>query len=74
LDGKGFSKLTKLLDKPFDDGFSDDMDTTAHTHVKIFRLNCLYQSDEITIVMTDLTHMKPQLGLIIVFKNGEYFS
>jgi hypothetical protein len=25
---KGFSKLTKLLDKP-DDGFSDDMDTTA---------------------------------------------
>jgi tRNA(His) 5'-end guanylyltransferase len=32
------------------------------------------QSDEITIVMTDLTHMKPQLGLIIVFKKMVIFQ
>ena len=29
LDGKGFSKFTKGLNKPFDDGFSQDMDATA---------------------------------------------
>jgi tRNA(His) 5'-end guanylyltransferase len=55
LDGKGFSKLTKLLDKPFDDGFSDDMDTTAiYLCENIQGAKFAYtQSDEITIVMTD---------------------
>lgn len=55
LDGKGFSKFTKDLKKPFDDGFSNDMDATA-----IFLCESIQgakfaytQSDEITVVLTD---------------------
>jgi hypothetical protein len=36
---KGFSKLTKLLDKPFDDGFSDDMATATYPCEKHSGLN-----------------------------------
>ncbi len=55
LDGKGFSKLTKSLNKPFDDGFSDDMDATAiYLCQNIQGAKFAYtQSDEISIVLTD---------------------
>jgi len=55
LDGKGFSKLTKSLNKPFDDAFSDDMDATAiYLCQNIQGAKFAYtQSDEITVVMTD---------------------
>lgn len=55
LDGKGFSKYTKKLNKPFDDGFSDDMDaTTAFLCESIQGAKFGYtQSDEISIVITD---------------------
>lgn len=55
LDGKGFSKYTKKLNKPFDDGFSDDMDATAaFLCEKIQGAKFAYtQSDEISIIITD---------------------
>lgn len=55
LDGKSFSKLTKPLNKPFDDGFSDDMDATAvYLCENIQGAKFAYtQSDEISVVLTD---------------------
>lgn len=55
LDGKGFSKYTEKLNKPFDDGFSDDMDaTTAFLCENIQGVKFGYtQSDEISLVLTD---------------------
>ena len=55
LDGKGFSKFTKNLNKPFDDGFSDDMDATAAflcENIQGARF-AYTQSDEISIVLCD---------------------
>lgn len=55
LDGKGFSKFTKNLNKPFDDGFSDDMDATAAFLCEnIQGVRFAYtQSDEISVVLCD---------------------
>ena len=55
FDGKSFSKFTKNLNKPFDDGFSDDMDATAvFLCENIQGAKFAYtQSDEISVVMTD---------------------
>ena len=55
LDGKGFSKFTKGFNKPFDDGFSDDMDETAKFLCEnIQGAKFAYtQSDEITVVLCD---------------------
>ena len=55
LDGKGFSKFTKNLNKPFDDGFSDDMDATAiFLCENIQGAKFAYtQSDEISMVLCD---------------------
>lgn len=55
LDGKGFSKFTKNLNKPFDDGFSDDMDATAiFLCENIQGAKFAYtQSDEISVVLCD---------------------
>jgi tRNA(His) 5'-end guanylyltransferase len=55
LDGKGFSKYTNSLDKPFDEGFSEDMIATAgYLCENIQGAKFAYtQSDEISIVMTD---------------------
>lgn len=55
LDGKGFSKFTKGLNKPFDDGFSQDMDETAKFLCEnIQGAKFAYtQSDEITVVLCD---------------------
>lgn len=55
LDGKGFSKFTQGFNKPFDDGFSDDMDETAKFLCEnIQGAKFAYtQSDEITVVLCD---------------------
>ena len=55
LDGKGFSKLTESLNKPFDDDFSNAMDATAiYLCENIQGVKFAYtQSDEITLVLTD---------------------
>lgn len=55
LDGKGFSKYTNGLDKPFDDGFTEDMiATAAYLCENIQGAKFAYtQSDEISIVLTD---------------------
>lgn len=55
LDGKGFSRFTEGFNKPFDDGFSDDMDETARFLCEnIQGAKFAYtQSDEITVVLTD---------------------
>jgi tRNA(His) 5'-end guanylyltransferase len=55
LDGKGFSKFTKGLNKPFDDGFSEDMDATAlYLCENIQGAKFAYtQSDEISVVLCD---------------------
>ena len=62
LDGKGFSKYTKSLKKPFDDGFSNDMDETAkYLCENIQGAKFAYtQSDEITVVMTDFDNLESQ--------------
>ena len=55
LDGKSFSNWSKDLEKPFDDGFSDDMDATAvYLCENIQGARFAYtQSDEISVVMCD---------------------
>lgn len=62
LDGKSFSKWTKNLEKPFDDGFSDDMDATAvYLCENIQGAKFAYtQSDEITVVLTDFDTLDSQ--------------
>lgn len=62
LDGKSFSKWTKKLEKPFDDGFSDDMDATAvYLCENIQGAKFAYtQSDEITVVLTDFDTLDSQ--------------
>lgn len=60
LDGRGFSKLTESLNKPFDDQFSDDMDaTTVYLCENIQGAKFGYtQSDEITIVLSDFDNLE----------------
>ncbi len=54
LDGKGFSKYTKSLTKPFDSVFSDIMDAVTEDLCKYFNPKLAYtQSDEISLVLTD---------------------
>lgn len=62
LDGKGFSKFTKNLNKPFDDGFSEDMDSTAkYLCENIQGAKFAYtQSDEISVVLTDFDDLESQ--------------
>lgn len=62
LDGKGFSKWTKNLEKPFDKGFSDDMDATAvFLCENIQGAKFAYtQSDEISVVLTDFDNLESQ--------------
>lgn len=62
LDGKGFSKFTKNLNKPFDDGFSEDMDNTARFLCEnIEGVKFAYtQSDEISLVLTDFDGLDTQ--------------
>jgi tRNA(His) guanylyltransferase len=60
LDGKGFSKYTNGLEKPFDNGFSDDMDATAvYLCENIQGAKFAYtQSDEISVVLTDFDNLE----------------
>jgi len=62
LDGKGFSKYTKDLTRPFDDGFSEDMDWTAiYLCQNIQGAKFAYtQSDEISVVLTDFDNLESQ--------------
>lgn len=55
LDGVGFSKFTKGLDRPFDADFINAMDETAKELCsRIQGAKCAFvQSDEITILVTD---------------------
>ncbi len=60
LDGKGFSKFTKGLNKPFDDDFSEDMDLTAKflcEEIQGAKFGYT-QSDEITIVLSDFDNQE----------------
>lgn len=52
LDGHGFSKYTKGLDKPFDAKFSIAMQKVSETLLSEFQAICSYtQSDEITLIL-----------------------
>ena len=60
LDGKGFSKWTKGLQKPFDEGFTDDMvETAKYLCANIQGAKFAYaQSDEISVVLTDFDNLE----------------
>jgi tRNA(His) 5'-end guanylyltransferase len=54
VDGRGFSKFTKGMNKPFDPDFSEAMNDAAVEMCKKFNPAFAYtQSDEITLVFTD---------------------
>lgn len=54
VDGRGFSKFTKKMNKPFDDQFSESMNYAAIQMCEKFNPAFAYtQSDEITLVFTD---------------------
>lgn len=55
LDGRAFHTLTRKMEKPFDDTFSDTMNKTAvYLCSEIQGAKCAYvQSDEISILITD---------------------
>lgn len=56
VDGKGFSKYTKKLDKPFDAEFTQDMQETARYLAENIdgAVLAYTQSDEISVVFSDL--------------------
>lgn len=61
LDGKNFSKYTKKLDKPFDVDLSDAMNQTAVAICDEFNAKLGYtQSDEISILLTDIGNLDAQ--------------
>ena len=55
IDGRSFSNYTKNLERPFDDGFINDMDETAIYLCKNIQgaKFAFVQSDEISILITD---------------------
>jgi len=69
LDGKNFSKYTKGLDKPFDEGFTDAMHKTALKLCEYFNAKFAYtQSDEISLLITDIggnNNTQPELGNVL---------
>jgi len=62
VDGKGFSKYTKGLERPFDAKFTRDMQETAlFLCEKIEGAQAAYtQSDEISVIISDLTGQRTQ--------------
>jgi tRNA(His) 5'-end guanylyltransferase len=53
LDGRGFSRLTKSVQRPFDPGLHDSMVAAAHRLMVSFQATLAYvQSDEISLVWT----------------------
>ena len=62
LDGKGFSKYTKMFDKPFDDGLSNVMDMATIELCKYLNPKFAYtQSDEISLMFTDIENIDSEL-------------
>ncbi len=62
LDGKGFSKYTKMFEKPFDDYLSNAMDTATIELCKYLNPKFAYtQSDEISLVFTDIENIESEL-------------
>jgi tRNA(His) 5'-end guanylyltransferase len=62
LDGKGFSKYTKMFDKPFDDKLSNVMDVATVELCKYLNPKFAYtQSDEISLVFTDIENIESEL-------------
>ena len=60
IDGRGFSGLTRYLDKPYDKRFSDAMIKTAKYLLKETNADCAFvQSDEITLTWNQ-THYLSQ--------------
>lgn len=62
IDGKAFHTFTKDLIRPFDDGFMDDMDSTAAYLCKniMGAKFAFVQSDEISILVTDFDDYQTQ--------------
>lgn len=62
LDGHGFSKLTKKLNKPFDIGFAQAMIATAGELLTEFSACCAFTaSDEITLVFPPISNPESTL-------------
>jgi tRNA(His) guanylyltransferase len=62
LDGKGFSKYTKMFEKPFDDLLSNVMDISTIELCKYLNPKFAYtQSDEISLVFTDIENIESEL-------------
>lgn len=62
LDGKGFSKYTKMFNKPFDDNLSNVMDVATIELCKYLNPKFAYtQSDEISLVFTDIENIDSEL-------------
>lgn len=62
LDGKAFHTYTKGLDRPFDEGLTEDMnDTAIHLCEQIQGCKAAYiQSDEISLLLTDYDSLQTQ--------------
>jgi tRNA(His) 5'-end guanylyltransferase len=62
LDGKNFSKYTKMFNKPFDDNLSNVMDIATIELCKLFNPKFAYtQSDEISLLLTDIENIESEL-------------
>jgi tRNA(His) 5'-end guanylyltransferase len=62
LDGKGFSKFTKMFKKPFDDSLSNAMDSATIKLCEYLNPKFAYtQSDEISLVFTDVENIESEL-------------
>lgn len=69
MDGKSFSAYTRNLNKPFDDRFATDMDSTAHALVSDYpgAAMAYVASDEISLITNDLSgpHTQPHMGGVL---------
>lgn len=62
LDGKGFSKYTKIFEKPFDDMLSNVMDSATIELCKYLTPAFAYtQSDEISLVFTTIDNIDAEM-------------
>lgn len=62
LDGKNFSKYTKMFEKPFDDILSNTMDVATMRLCEYLNPKFAYtQSDEISLVFTDIENIESEL-------------
>lgn len=69
LDGRSFSKLTKQLDKPFDNTFYSIMVNTAKFLLKETNADCAYvQSDEITLTWNQVEYKSQYIFNGKIFK------